>query len=71
MPQLLAKVANLTGRLKPFQYLNSNGLYNALQLRELSEELDELQNTIDIVHNDYPSDETIKLTREVQFFSCL
>lgn len=65
MPQLLATVANLTERLGPFQYLNSNGLYNALHLKQLSEELHQLQNTVEITHNDNPSEETIKLTKDV------
>lgn len=65
MPHLLATVENVTRRLGPFQYLKSNGLYNALHLNQLKEELQELQHTIDITHNDNPSKETIKLTTEV------
>ncbi|XP_062404138.1 olfactomedin-4 [Sardina pilchardus] len=65
MPQLLANVVNVTRRLGQFQYLNSNGLYNALHLKQLSAELDQLQQVADITHNDSPSKDTVKLTTEI------
>lgn len=65
MPQLLVTVANLTERLRPFQYLNSNGLYNTLRLKQLDEEMEKLQSTIEATHNDNPSEETLKLITDV------
>ncbi|KAL2093689.1 hypothetical protein ACEWY4_011001 [Coilia grayii] len=65
MPNLLATVENVTHRLGRFQYLNSNGLYNALHLKQLGEEMQQLQDIIDVTHNDNPSKETVQLTAEI------
>ncbi|XP_063052131.1 olfactomedin-4 isoform X2 [Engraulis encrasicolus] len=65
MPNLLATVENVTRRLGPFQYLNSNGLYNALHLKQLGDELQDLQEIIGVAHNDNPSKETRQLTTDI------
>ncbi|XP_028848227.1 olfactomedin-4-like [Denticeps clupeoides] len=65
LPHMLAVVENVTQRLRPFQYLNANGLYKALHLKELSAQLEELEDTIGLVHNDSPTAESQSLSREI------
>uniref|UniRef100_A0A4W5Q9Q9 Si:ch211-194m7.4 n=1 Tax=Hucho hucho TaxID=62062 RepID=A0A4W5Q9Q9_9TELE len=60
-----ATIENVTARLEPYQYLNDQGLYTALHLRQLAKELRELEEDISSIHQDKPSDQTQKLTQEV------
>ncbi|KAI4895827.1 hypothetical protein NFI96_026610 [Prochilodus magdalenae] len=66
VPNMLATLENITARLQPFQYLNTHGLYNALHLRQLSEELQELQQITSAAHRDRPGAETQRLNTELQ-----
>ena len=70
VPNMLATLENITARLQPFQYLNTHGLYNALHLRQLSEELQELQQITSAAHRDRPGAETQRLNTEVQISYC-
>lgn len=58
---------NIVKRLKPFEYLNSNGLYNALHLRQLSQEIETIHQTASEAHQKNPNKETRKLLNEVCF----
>ncbi|XP_066505560.1 olfactomedin-4-like [Hoplias malabaricus] len=62
LPVLQNKLKNVTSRLQRFQYLNSQGLYNALDLRRLSDELQQLHQSI----SDQPSAQTRQLRSELQ-----
>ncbi|XP_072519413.1 olfactomedin-4-like isoform X2 [Salminus brasiliensis] len=66
LPQLQTRLENVTARLQRFQYLNTHGPYNDLHLRQLREELQELQETISQAHRDRPGAETQKLRTELQ-----
>ncbi|XP_029952994.1 olfactomedin [Salarias fasciatus] len=65
LPLMQDQVINMTARLEPFQYLHSRGLYTALTLRELSEELGQLETDIGVVHGQINSTQTHKLRKEV------
>ncbi|XP_010882357.2 olfactomedin-4-like [Esox lucius] len=65
IPKILATFNNLTARLEPYQYLNNLGLYTPLQLRQLAQELTELEKDIASVHNLKPSHQTQELTNEI------
>ncbi|XP_065148431.1 olfactomedin-4-like [Paramisgurnus dabryanus] len=56
---------NITDRLEPFDYLNNNGLYNALQLRKLSQELEAIHQTATEAHQTNPNEDTRKLLKEL------
>ncbi|KAG9272024.1 olfactomedin-4-like [Astyanax mexicanus] len=68
LPKLQDRLENLTARVQHFQYLNTHGLYNALHLRQLSQELQELHQSINQTHRDRPGAETQKLRTELQTF---
>lgn len=65
LPEIQATIENVTARLEPYQYLNDQGLYTALHLRQLANELRGLEEDITSIHQDKPSDQTQKLTQEV------
>ncbi|KAI5617234.1 olfactomedin-4-like, partial [Silurus asotus] len=48
MPEMEVKLKNMMERLKKYQYLNTQGLYNALHLQQLSQEIQQLH---DIMSN--------------------
>ncbi|MED6255050.1 hypothetical protein ATANTOWER_003883 [Ataeniobius toweri] len=64
-PQIQSQVANLTARLEPYQYLHDRGLYTALSIRLLGEELSQLETDITIVHSQLNNAQSKKLTKEV------
>ncbi|XP_036423935.1 olfactomedin-4-like isoform X1 [Colossoma macropomum] len=66
LPKMQVTLENVTARLQRFQYLNTHGLYNALHLRQLSDELQDLHQIISDTHRDRPSAETQKLSTELQ-----
>ncbi|XP_061578505.1 olfactomedin-like [Cololabis saira] len=65
LPEILAQVSNVTARLEPYQYLHDQGLYTTLALRQLGQELIQLEMDIDVVHKQRNNDQTRKLTKEV------
>lgn len=66
LPQIQALVNNVTARLEPFQYLHYQGLYTALSLRLLGEELSQLETDISSLHSQSNTAQTQKLSKEVQ-----
>ncbi|XP_057693638.1 olfactomedin-like [Corythoichthys intestinalis] len=66
LPDIYAVVDNITRRLEPFQYLHYRGVYSALALRQLGEELSKLETNIDSLSFQGNNDETTKLSKEVQ-----
>ncbi|XP_051739426.1 olfactomedin-like isoform X1 [Ctenopharyngodon idella] len=65
LPKMERTLKDITARLKPFEYLNTNGLYNALHLRQLMEELDEIYYTANDAHKKNPSKATNDLLKEL------
>lgn len=70
LPKMEATLKNIIERLKPFEYLNTNGLYRALHLRQLSQELEEIHQTTNEAHKKNPNKETLKLLNEVDLLQC-
>lgn len=66
LPQIQALVNNVTARLEPFQYLHYQGLYTALSLRLLGEELSQLETDISVLHSPTNPAQKQKLSKEVQ-----
>ncbi|XP_075996833.1 olfactomedin-4-like [Genypterus blacodes] len=65
LPHIQAAVGNVTARLEPFHYLNDKGLYTALTLRLLGQELSQLETDISVVHGQLKNPQTQSLTKEV------
>ncbi|XP_012722969.2 olfactomedin-4 isoform X1 [Fundulus heteroclitus] len=65
LPQIDAQVANVTARLQPFQYLHHQGLYTALSLRQLGQELSQLESDLIAIHTQLDNTQTQKLSKEV------
>ncbi|XP_051239222.1 olfactomedin [Dicentrarchus labrax] len=65
LPQMQALVTNITAQLEPHQYLHNQGLYTALSLRHLGEELSQVETDIGAVHRQLNNGQTRKLSKEV------
>ncbi|KAM9376144.1 olfactomedin-like [Pholidichthys leucotaenia] len=65
LPHIQAQVENFTARLEPFSYLHLRGLYTALSLRGLGEELSQLETDIGVLHSQLNNTQTQKLSKEV------
>uniref|UniRef100_A0A7N6FHX8 Olfactomedin-like domain-containing protein n=1 Tax=Anabas testudineus TaxID=64144 RepID=A0A7N6FHX8_ANATE len=65
LPRIQALVNNVTARLEPFQYLHHQGLYTALSLRLLGDELSQLETDISSLHSQSKTAQTQKLSVEV------
>ncbi|XP_070828667.1 olfactomedin-like isoform X1 [Chaetodon trifascialis] len=65
LPGLQAVVENITARLEPHQYLHNQGLYTALSLRVLGEELSQLETDVGAIHSQLNNAQTQKLSKEV------
>ncbi|XP_016324597.1 olfactomedin-4-like [Sinocyclocheilus anshuiensis] len=65
MPKMELSLKNIKARLKPFEYLDTNGLYNTLHLQQLMQELDQMYYTARDAHNKNPSKETNDLLKEL------
>ncbi|XP_047452888.1 olfactomedin [Mugil cephalus] len=65
LPHFETWLMNLTDRLEPFQYLHDRGLYTALSLRMLGEELGKLETDIGEVHKQLNNAQTQKLSKEM------
>lgn len=66
LPDIQAQLNNATARLQPFQYLSQRGLYTALSLRQLGQELSQLEADIGVIHREQNSPQTQKLSKEVR-----
>lgn len=66
LPQILAMVKNITARLQPYQYLQNQGLYSALSLRQLVQELSQLRTDVGQIHSQMKNAKTQKLFEEVK-----
>ncbi|MEQ2217901.1 hypothetical protein XENOCAPTIV_025825, partial [Xenoophorus captivus] len=66
LPQIQAQLVNVTARLQPFQYLHHQGLYTALSLRLLGQELSKLEIELSSIHTQLNNTQTQKLSKEVQ-----
>ncbi|KAF6716446.1 Olfactomedin-4 [Oryzias melastigma] len=66
LPDIQAQLNNATARLQPFQYLSQRGLYTALSLRQLGQELSQLEADIGVIHREQNSPQTQKLSKEVE-----
>ncbi|XP_051546045.1 olfactomedin-like [Myxocyprinus asiaticus] len=66
LPKMAATLKNITVRLKLFDYLHTSGQYNALQLRQLNDELEEIYHTINETHLHNPNKETHNLLNELK-----
>ncbi|GLD67121.1 olfactomedin-like protein, partial [Lates japonicus] len=64
LPQIQALVNNVTARLEPYQYLHYQGLYTALSLRQLGQELSQLETDVGAIHSQYNNPQTQKLSKE-------
>ncbi|KAG7329519.1 hypothetical protein KOW79_007693 [Hemibagrus wyckioides] len=64
VPKMEATLKNVTQRVGRFQYLNTRGLYNALHLKELSQEIQHLQDTMDDEALDKDGEEAQKIHTE-------
>ncbi|XP_070763901.1 olfactomedin-like [Enoplosus armatus] len=65
LPQIQDLVENVTARLEPHQYLHDRGLYTALSLRLVGQELGELETDIGALHGRLNNAQTQKLSTEV------
>lgn len=65
LPLMRATLQNITARLKAFNYLHTSGLYNALLLQQLNQELEEIHQSVNESHLQNPNKETHTLLSEV------
>ncbi|KAM7414042.1 hypothetical protein PAMA_019049 [Pampus argenteus] len=65
LPQIQALIKNVTARLEPYQYLHDQGLYSALSLHLLGQELSQLETDIGDIHSQLNNVQTQKLSKEV------
>ncbi|XP_028287086.1 olfactomedin-like isoform X2 [Parambassis ranga] len=65
LPQIQSRMANVTSRLEPFQYLHYKGLYNVLSLQLLGEKLNQLETNIGAVHSQLNNAQTQKFSKEL------
>ncbi|KAM4734619.1 olfactomedin-4-like [Anableps anableps] len=65
LPQIEVQISNLTARLQPYQYLHDRGLYTALSIRLLGQELSQLETDITAVHSQLNNAQSQKLNKEV------
>ncbi|KAM6937958.1 olfactomedin-like [Xenentodon cancila] len=65
LPEIHVQIMNVTARLQPYKYLHDQGLYTVLALRQLGQELVQLETDVDVVHRQLNNDQTRKLTIEV------
>ncbi|TRY93639.1 hypothetical protein DNTS_029707 [Danionella cerebrum] len=65
LPVMEATLQNITARLKSFDYLYTSGLFSALHLRQLKQELQEIHQSVNETYMRSPSKETTKLLHEL------
>ncbi|XP_030645455.1 olfactomedin-4-like [Chanos chanos] len=65
LPKIQAIIKNVTARIEPLKYLDTKGIHNALHLRQLSQDLEEISQMINTAHSENQSAETQKLKEEV------
>lgn len=57
---------NVTARLEPYQFLHYQGLYSDLALRKLQQQLSNLAEDVESLHDEFGSGETQKLSKDVR-----
>ncbi|KAG1938260.1 olfactomedin-4 [Pimephales promelas] len=65
LPLMRDTLQNITDRLKAFNYLHTSGLYNALTLRQLDQELEKIHQSVNESHLQKPTKETHNLLSEL------
>ncbi|XP_051739438.1 LOW QUALITY PROTEIN: olfactomedin-like [Ctenopharyngodon idella] len=65
LPSMGTNLQNITARLEVFNYLHTSGLYNALHLRQLNQELEEIHRFVSEAHMQNPNKETHNLLSEL------
>ncbi|KAM9471100.1 olfactomedin-like [Clarias gariepinus] len=68
VPEMESTLSNVTQRLERFQYLNNQGLYNALHLNQLSQEIQQLHDTMNDAHLGTVGGEAQRIRTELQTF---
>ncbi|KAM9471245.1 olfactomedin-like [Clarias gariepinus] len=68
VPEMESTLSNVTQRLERFQYLNNQGLYNALHLNQLSQEIQQLHDNINDAHLGTAGGEAQRIRTELQKF---
>ncbi|XP_047658462.1 olfactomedin-like isoform X2 [Tachysurus fulvidraco] len=66
--QINATLNSVTRRLERFQYLNEQGLYNMLHLKQLSQEIQQLHDTMNTEDLDRDGEEAQRIRTELQKF---
>lgn len=67
LPEIQVLMKNMTARLQPYQYLHDQGLYTALSLQRLANEISQLETDVGTIHRQLGNSQTQKLTKEVQW----
>ncbi|XP_016375258.1 olfactomedin-4-like [Sinocyclocheilus rhinocerous] len=65
LPMMEATLQNISARLKTFGYLHTSGLYSALHLRQLNQELEDIHQSVNETHMQNPNKETHSLLSEL------
>ncbi|RXN21911.1 olfactomedin-4-like protein [Labeo rohita] len=65
LPMMKDTLQNISARLKAFDYLYTSGLYSALHLRQLNQELEEIHQSVNETHTQNPNKETHNLLIEL------
>ncbi|XP_052399986.1 olfactomedin-4 [Carassius gibelio] len=65
LPMMEATLQNISARLKAFGYLHTSGLYSALHLQQLNQEIEEIQQSVNKTHLQNPNKETHDLLSEL------
>lgn len=65
LPKMELTLKNIKTRLNRFEYLDTKGLYNTLNLQQLTEEIDSIYYTARDVNKKSPSKETTDLLKEL------
>ncbi|KAF5893471.1 olfactomedin-4-like, partial [Clarias magur] len=68
VPEMESTLYNVTQRLERFQYLNNQGLYNALHLNQLSQEIQQLHDAMNDAHLGTAGGEAQRVRTELQKF---
>lgn len=66
LPQVWDLIMNVTARLEPYQFLHYQGLYSDLALRKLQQQLSNLAEDVESLHDEFGSGETQKLSKDVR-----
>ncbi|XP_043083927.1 olfactomedin-4-like [Puntigrus tetrazona] len=65
LPMMEDTLQNISARLQAFGYLQTRGLYSALHLRQLNQELEDIHQSVNETHMQKPNKETHYLLSEI------